>query len=75
MRPRNVTQLVGRVTPASPEPWPAGTWLPVGERGKRAHWTGTGWKGGASPGYAGAVATVRSVTEQTTPEQTEGAEQ
>jgi len=58
-RPRNITQLGERVTPASPEPWPVGAYLLVGETGKRAHWTGSGWKGGASPGYAG-TATIQS---------------
>ena len=64
-RPRNVTELQAHATPLTPEPWPAGAYVPVGERGKRAHWTGSSWKGGASPGYAGEVATVRSATEQT----------
>jgi hypothetical protein len=65
-RPRNVTELGARVTVATPEPWPAGAYVPVGERGKRAHWTGSSWKGGVSPGYAaGELATVRSEPEQT----------
>lgn len=63
-RPRNVTELGERVTPASPEPWPAGAYLLVGISGKRAHWTGSSWKGGESPGY-GETVTVRSATEQT----------
>jgi hypothetical protein len=62
-RPRNVTQLAEQAVPASPEPWPAGAYVLVGTTGKRAHWTGTDWKGGPSPGYAGTVV-VRSVSEQ-----------
>jgi hypothetical protein len=62
-RPRNVTQLAEQAVPATPEPWPAGTYVLVGTTGKRAHWTGTDWKGGPSPGYAETVA-VRSVSEQ-----------
>jgi hypothetical protein len=50
-RPRNVTELAAAAQPVTPEPWPAGSFVPVGTRGKRAHWTGTEWKGGASPGY------------------------
>lgn len=69
LRPRNVTELQTRATPLTPEPWPAGAYVPMGERGKRGHWTGSSWKGGPSPGY-GETATVRSVTEQT-----EGTEQ
>lgn len=65
-RPRNITELDARVTPATPEPWPAGAYVPVGIRGKRAHWTGSSWKLGASPGYAaGELAGVRSEPEQT----------
>jgi hypothetical protein len=66
-RPRNVTELQARVQPATPEPWPVNAYVLVGTTGKRAHWTGTGWKGGASPGYpSGALVAVRSATEQTT---------
>jgi hypothetical protein len=62
-----VTELQARVQPATPEPWPAGAYLLIGVTGRRAHWTGTAWKGGESPGYAaGQVVTVRSVPEQTT---------
>jgi hypothetical protein len=64
-RPRTIAELQARVTPVSPQPWPADAYLPMGERGKRAHWTGSSWKGGVSPGYAGELATVRSATEQT----------
>jgi hypothetical protein len=64
-RPRNITELAARATPLTPEPWPAGAYIPVGERGKRAHWTGSSWKLKESPGYAGELAGVRSATEQT----------
>jgi len=65
-RPRNITELVNRVTVATPEPWPAGAYLQIGESGRRAHWTGEGWKGGESPGYAaGELVAVRSEPEQT----------
>jgi hypothetical protein len=67
-RPRNVTQLDRRVQPATPEPWPRGAYIQVGESGKRAHWTGTSWKGGESPGYSAGqtvvIGSVRSEPEQ-----------
>lgn len=50
-RPRNVTELRSRATPAGRAPWPAGAYVLVGESGKRAHWTGEDWRGGESPGY------------------------
>ena len=50
-RPRNITDLDERATPADRAPWAAGQYVPVGERGKRAHWTGAAWKSGESPGY------------------------
>ena len=51
-RPRNLTELAERVDLSDRAPWPVGASLPMGERGKRAHWTGTEWRGGESPGYA-----------------------
>jgi len=51
-RPRNLTELAQRVTPPGSAPWAAGQSIPLGQRGKRAHWTGTSWAGGESPGYA-----------------------
>lgn len=54
-RPRNITDLDERATPADPAPWAAGQYVPVGERGKRAHWTGSSWKTGESPGYPDTV--------------------
>jgi len=65
-RPRNLTEMAARVTPTTPEPWPEGTYVQMGESGRRAHWTGTGWRGGVSPGYGGETAAVRSEPEQTT---------
>lgn len=50
-RPRSLTELSERYQPATPEPWPAGTYVLMGTSGKRAHWTGDRWKGGDSPGY------------------------
>lgn len=50
-RPRSLEELAQRVTLQDPAPFPAGTSLPIGTRGKRAHWTGTEWKTGESPGY------------------------
>jgi hypothetical protein len=51
-RPRNLQELAARVDPAGREPWPEGSGVPIGTSGKRAHWTGTEWRGGVSPGYA-----------------------
>jgi hypothetical protein len=48
-RPRNVTTLKELARPATPEPWPAGSYVLVGTSGKRAHWTGEEWKGGPAP--------------------------
>jgi hypothetical protein len=66
-RPRNLAELDQRVTVASPEPWPANAYVLIGTTGRRAHWTGTGWKGGESPGYSSTVTigAVRSATERT----------
>jgi len=52
-RPKNLQELTQRVRPGplATAPWPASASVPIGVRGKRAHWTGTEWKGGASPGY------------------------
>lgn len=50
-RPRNLMELADQYQPATPEPWPAGTYVLMGTSGKRAHWTGDRWKGGDSPGY------------------------
>jgi hypothetical protein len=50
-RPRNLQELAERVQLEDTNPWPAGASLPMGARGKVAHWTGTEWRGGASPGY------------------------
>lgn len=66
-RPRNVTELAAAADPGT-DPWPAGTYVLVGTSGKRAHWTGTEWKGGASPGYPAPA--DRSEPEQS-PEDTE----
>jgi hypothetical protein len=63
-RPRNVTELRERARPATPEPWPAGAYVLVGERGRRAHWNGSDWRLDESPGYGETVA-VRSEPEQT----------
>jgi len=49
-RPRNVTELREYVTPALASPWAPGDYVPVGERGKRAHWTGEDWRLGEAPG-------------------------
>ena len=57
-RPRNVTVLADVAEPGT-DAWPAGSYVPVGTSGKRAHWTGSEWKGGESPGYSD-----RSETEQ-----------
>ncbi len=67
-RPATVAEMEERVRVATPEPWPAGTWVQMGARGRRGHWTGTQWKCNPSPGYAaGEVVTAnRSETEQTT---------
>lgn len=61
-RPGNLTVLRDAARPATPQPWPAGSYVLVGTTGKRAHWTGSDWKGGASPGYAAPA--VRSEPEQ-----------
>lgn len=50
-RPTNLEQLTSRVQLEDRAPWSAGAYIPVGVRGKRAHWSGTAWKGGESPGY------------------------
>jgi hypothetical protein len=50
-RPRNLEELTRRVNLQDPAPFPAGAFVPIGTRGKRAHWTGTEWKTGESPGY------------------------
>lgn len=50
-RPRNLQELQERVEPLSREPWAVGASVPIGVRGKMAHWTGTEWKTGRSPGY------------------------
>lgn len=51
-RPRNLQELAERVQLADTAPWPAGASIPMGARGKVAHWTGTEWRGGESPGYS-----------------------
>jgi hypothetical protein len=67
-RPRNITELRERVQPATPEPWPAGAYVQIGESGRHAHWTGSDWRLKESPGYPAGelVGAVRSVPEQTT---------
>lgn len=51
-RPANMAELREGVRPATREPWPAGTYVLVGENGRRAHWSGSEWLAGESPGYA-----------------------
>lgn len=51
-RPRNLGELQQRVQPVDPAPWPQGASLPMGTRGRTAHWTGSAWASGVSPGYA-----------------------
>lgn len=48
-RPRNVTELRATATPAAPEPWAPGSYVLVGENGKRAHWDGKAWQRGDAP--------------------------
>ncbi len=63
-RPRNLPALRERVRPATPEPWPAGSFVVMGDR-RRAHWNGATWKCKESPGYAvGELVAVRSEPEQ-----------
>lgn len=50
-RPRNITELSNQAEPADRAPWTVGQYVSVGTSGKRAHWTGTEWRGGESPGY------------------------
>jgi hypothetical protein len=50
-RPSSIAELNERVTVADETPWPEGAFLPYGN-GKRAHWHGSGWTTGESPGYA-----------------------
>lgn len=50
-RPRNLQELTARADPQERAPWPEGASVPIGTSGKRAHWTGTEWRGGESPGY------------------------
>lgn len=50
-RPRNLGELQQRAQPNGRAPWDTGQYVPVGTSGKRAHWTGTAWAGGESPGY------------------------
>jgi hypothetical protein len=50
-RPRNLQELAERAQPDPRTPWAAGEWVAIGRSGKRAHWTGTEWHGGESPGY------------------------
>jgi hypothetical protein len=50
-RPRNVTELRERARPADRAPWPEHAYVLVGESGKRAHWDGSDWRSGDSPGY------------------------
>lgn len=52
-RPRNMGELREQVIPDGSAPWPAGDYLLIGESGKRAHWSGTEWLAGESPGYGG----------------------
>lgn len=61
-RPRNLAELAERVQLDDEAPWPHGASLPMGARGKVAHWTGENWKGGVSPGYParGAAAAVQA---------------
>lgn len=62
-RPRNLQELAQRVQLDDTAPWPAGAFLPMGARGKVAHWTGTEWRGGESPGYAPALEPPVQLTE------------
>jgi hypothetical protein len=67
--PEGIAELRRSVTPVTPEPWPAGAYVPIGRRGtRRAHWTGTDWKLRESPGYGGELVAVgdRSGSEQMT---------
>lgn len=57
-RPRNLEEMAARVQLQDTAPWPEGTAVPVGTRGKWAHWTGAEWKRGRSPGYAPAADSV-----------------
>jgi len=50
-RPRNVTELQTRGTPEPADPWAPGQYVPVGERGKRAHWDGEAWRSGEAPPF------------------------
>jgi hypothetical protein len=50
-RPSNLTELRERAQPADRSPWPEHAYVLVGESGKRAHWTGSEWRSGESPGY------------------------
>ena len=52
-RPTNVTELRERARPVHPAPWAPGQYVPVGERGKRAHWDGADWRGGEAPTVPG----------------------
>jgi len=58
-RPRTIAELIAAAEPGT-DPWPAGSWVPLGTSGRRVHWTGSEWKGGESPGYPD-----RSESEQT----------
>jgi hypothetical protein len=49
-RPRNLAELAA-VQLVDAAPWPRGSYVPTGTNGKRAHWTGTEWARGVSPGY------------------------
>lgn len=51
-RPRNVSDLVERgCTPDPIIPWAPGQSVPVGPRGKRAHWDGETWRSGEAPPF------------------------
>jgi hypothetical protein len=50
-RPRNLQEMHERVRLEDRSPWPRGASVPMGKSGKVAHWDGTVWRGGASPGY------------------------
>lgn len=65
-RPDTIGEMDARVRPPTPEPWPAGTWVPMGFRGRRGHWNGERWRSNPSPGYGAEAAAVRSEPEQTT---------
>lgn len=68
-RPRNLDELREQTRLDDPAPWPVGSFVPVGVKGKRAHWTGDDWAGGISPGYAAPVAPEVTETAEAVDEQ------